>query len=247
MRPFFEKWQQAKGAFAPSQHAREDMEPIRPDSPARMAADAAIECINCARMLCRLRYRALELRLSRAGGAQPRVDARERRARRRDRRASAGGGGHGGCHACHSHQSCQEHCPQQLNPTASIAGPQAPHHVGLSQGRAGMNVRLYVWQRRRRQSWRRWCWRISSSSSMRRAKGSVPPTFSRARAAVSLWASFYGAVRRCRGHSRGDRRSQCPGRMVAARGSRRRHARAGVFGVLLLVLGLRAVVAVVLP
>jgi len=28
----------------------------------------------------------------------------------------------GGCHACHSHQSCQELCPQQLNPTASIAG-----------------------------------------------------------------------------------------------------------------------------
>ena len=28
----------------------------------------------------------------------------------------------GGCHACHSHQSCQELCPQRLNPTASIAG-----------------------------------------------------------------------------------------------------------------------------
>ena len=28
----------------------------------------------------------------------------------------------GGCHSCHSHQSCQEHCPQALNPTASIAG-----------------------------------------------------------------------------------------------------------------------------
>src|SRR6266702_4600679 len=28
----------------------------------------------------------------------------------------------GGCHACHSHQSCQEHCPKALNPTASIAG-----------------------------------------------------------------------------------------------------------------------------
>ena len=34
----------------------------------------------------------------------------------------AGGRGDGGCHACHSHQSCQEHCPQALNPTASIAG-----------------------------------------------------------------------------------------------------------------------------
>ena len=29
--------------------------------------------------------------------------------------------GAGGCHACHSHQSCQELCPQALNPTAAIA------------------------------------------------------------------------------------------------------------------------------
>ena len=30
--------------------------------------------------------------------------------------------GSGGCHACHSHQSCQQLCPQALNPTAAIAG-----------------------------------------------------------------------------------------------------------------------------
>ncbi len=38
------------------------------------------------------------------------------------RRALAAVAASGGCHACHSHQSCQEHCPQALNPTASIAG-----------------------------------------------------------------------------------------------------------------------------
>ena len=48
MRPFFEKWQQAKGAFVPSQTRGDEIERIRPDSPARIAADAAIECINCA-------------------------------------------------------------------------------------------------------------------------------------------------------------------------------------------------------
>src|SRR5258708_39814016 len=47
MRPFFEKWQQAKGAFAPSKTRADPIETIRPDSPARRAADAAIECINC--------------------------------------------------------------------------------------------------------------------------------------------------------------------------------------------------------
>src|SRR5260370_12978217 len=47
MRRFFEKWQQAKGAFAPSKTRHDPIETIRPDSPARRAADAAIECINC--------------------------------------------------------------------------------------------------------------------------------------------------------------------------------------------------------
>src|ERR1041384_6988766 len=31
MRPFFEKWQQAKGAFVPSRTRRDDVAPIRPD------------------------------------------------------------------------------------------------------------------------------------------------------------------------------------------------------------------------
>jgi fumarate reductase iron-sulfur subunit len=30
--------------------------------------------------------------------------------------------GDAGCHACHSHQSCTDHCPKHLSPTASIAG-----------------------------------------------------------------------------------------------------------------------------
>src|SRR6266699_2124908 len=87
MRPFFDKWQQAKGAFAPSKTRHDPIETIRPDSPARRAADAAIECINC-----------------------------------------------GGCHACHSHQSCQEHCPLSLNPTASIAGLKRRTAVSFLKG-----------------------------------------------------------------------------------------------------------------
>jgi fumarate reductase iron-sulfur subunit len=27
----------------------------------------------------------------------------------------------GGCQSCHTHQSCEQHCPKGLNPTASIA------------------------------------------------------------------------------------------------------------------------------
>src|SRR6266567_8814792 len=44
LRPFFDKWQQAKGVFAPSKTRHDPIETIRPDSPARRAADAAIEC-----------------------------------------------------------------------------------------------------------------------------------------------------------------------------------------------------------
>src|SRR5215470_12833709 len=47
MRAFFEKWQQAKGVFAPSKTRHDPVETIRPDSAARIAVDAAIECINC--------------------------------------------------------------------------------------------------------------------------------------------------------------------------------------------------------
>src|SRR5215471_1026175 len=67
MRPFFDKWQRAKGAFVPSRTRNDDRDDANAE---RLQAVAAS----------------------------------------------------GGCHACHSHQSCQELCPQRLNPTASIAG-----------------------------------------------------------------------------------------------------------------------------
>ncbi|MFY9835084.1 MAG: 2Fe-2S iron-sulfur cluster-binding protein [Xanthobacteraceae bacterium] len=122
MRPFFEKWQEAKGVFAPTKTRHDAIAQIRPDAPARMAADAAIECINCG--IC---YSACDTvrwnddylgpaALTRAwtlvndtrdGGNTARLQAIS---------------GSGGCHACHSHQSCQELCPQTLNPTAAIAG-----------------------------------------------------------------------------------------------------------------------------
>ena len=122
MRPFFEKWQQAKGAFAPSKTRHDPIETIRPDSPARRAADAAIECINCG--VC---YAACDVvrwnedylgpaALNRAWTLVN--DVRDTANVRRLEAVAASGG----CHACHSHQSCQEHCPLSLNPTASIAG-----------------------------------------------------------------------------------------------------------------------------
>jgi fumarate reductase iron-sulfur subunit len=122
MAPFFEKWQQAKGRFEPSKTRAEPIERISPESPARRAADAAIECINCG--VC---YAACDTVRWDPGYLGPAAlnrawtlvnDARDAGNGERLTAVAATGG----CHACHSHQSCQEHCPLALNPTASIAG-----------------------------------------------------------------------------------------------------------------------------
>ena len=122
MAPFFEKWQQAKGVFEPSKTRRDPIEQIRPDSPARRTADAAIECINCG--VC---YAACDTVRWNADYFGPAAltrawtlvnDERDAGGTARLQAVAAAGG----CFSCHSHQSCQELCPQALNPTAAIAG-----------------------------------------------------------------------------------------------------------------------------
>jgi fumarate reductase iron-sulfur subunit len=122
MAAFFEKWQDAKGVFAPSKTRHDAIEQIRPDSPARAVADAAIECINCG--VCyagcdTVRWNEDYLGPAALTRAWTLVnDARDSGNRDRLQAIAAAGG----CHACHSHQTCQELCPQALNPTAAIAG-----------------------------------------------------------------------------------------------------------------------------
>jgi fumarate reductase iron-sulfur subunit len=122
MTPFFEKWQRAKGAFVPSQSRHDPIAPVRPSSGPRVAADAAIECINCA--VCyaacdTVRWNADYFGPAALNRAWTLVNDQKDAGNATRLRALAS---EGGCHACHSHQSCQEHCPQGINPTASIAG-----------------------------------------------------------------------------------------------------------------------------
>jgi fumarate reductase iron-sulfur subunit len=122
MEAFFQKWQRAKGVFAPSKSRRDDIEPIRPDSAARKAADAAIECINCG--VCyagcdTVRWNSAYLGPAALTRAWTLVNDQRDAGNRARLQAIAT---EGGCHACHSHQTCQELCPQTLNPTAAIAG-----------------------------------------------------------------------------------------------------------------------------
>ena len=135
MRPFFEKWQRAQGAFKPSRTRHEAIAQIRPDTPARMAADAGIECINCG--IC---YAACDTVRWDAAYLGPAALNRAWTLFNDERDAGNAGrlsavAASGGCHACHSHQSCQEHCPQSLNPTASIAALKRRTAAAYLRGR----------------------------------------------------------------------------------------------------------------
>ena len=121
MRAFFEKWQDAHGVFEPSETRADPVEPILPTDAQRKAADAGIECINCG--VCysacdTVRWNEDYLGPAALNRAWTLVNDRRDsgQASRLQAVASAGG-----CHSCHTHQSCQEFCPQGLDPTGAIA------------------------------------------------------------------------------------------------------------------------------
>ncbi|HYL26088.1 MAG TPA: 2Fe-2S iron-sulfur cluster-binding protein, partial [Burkholderiales bacterium] len=122
MRIFFDKWERAKGHFERGATRADDFARVAPDSPARQAADAGIECIGCG--VC---YAACDVvswnpdylgpaALNRAWTLV--TDVRDAQTVERLRAIA----GDAGCHACHTHMSCTERCPKHISPTASIAG-----------------------------------------------------------------------------------------------------------------------------
>lgn len=122
MEPFFDKWVEAKGVFQGTKTRHDAMEPIIPDTAERVAASAAIECINCA--VC---YAACDSVSGNADYLGPAAlnrawslvnDVRDGAYEERIEAVS----GTGGCHNCHSQGGCAKYCPNELNPSASIAG-----------------------------------------------------------------------------------------------------------------------------
>ena len=116
---FFDKWQKAKATFSPTLTRDHEIQPVLPDS---KAADAAIECINCA--VC---YAACDVVANNSQYFGPAALNRawslindERDGGDEDRLAAANGAG--GCHNCHTQSNCARYCPNELNPTLSIAG-----------------------------------------------------------------------------------------------------------------------------
>jgi fumarate reductase iron-sulfur subunit len=122
MTPFFEKWQRAGGRFQGGARRGDPIPRIDPSSRERRDADAAIECINCA--VCYSACDTVAWNPAYLGpAALNRAWTLVNDARHVDsHRILDAIGEAGGCHACHTHGSCVEHCPVELNPTASIAG-----------------------------------------------------------------------------------------------------------------------------
>jgi fumarate reductase iron-sulfur subunit len=122
MTDFFDKWRDARGYFEPGARRGDDFAVVPPASPARQAADAAIECIGCG--VC---YSACDVvawdrdylgpaALNRAWTLVNDVRDAGNAAR------VTAVAGESGCQCCHTHMSCTSFCPKAIAPTYSIAG-----------------------------------------------------------------------------------------------------------------------------
>ena len=122
MRDFFDKWTRARGLFGGDRTRRDEFAAVKPDTPARAAADAGIECIGCG--VCHAACDVVGWRADFLGPAALNRawtlvnDVRDTRGRERLRAVA----GDAGCHACHTQGSCTKWCPKHLAPTAAIAG-----------------------------------------------------------------------------------------------------------------------------
>jgi fumarate reductase iron-sulfur subunit len=122
MTEFFDKWARAKGQFKGDRTRHDDFARVEPQSKARQAADAGIECIGCG--VC---YAACDVVAWRPDFLGPAAlnrawtlvnDVRDTHQLERLRAVA----GDAGCHACHTQGSCTDRCPKQLMPTTAIAG-----------------------------------------------------------------------------------------------------------------------------
>jgi fumarate reductase iron-sulfur subunit len=122
MREFFDKWARAKGQFTGTRTRADDFARVPPQSPAREAANAGIECIGCG--VC---YASCDVVTWRSAFLGPAAlnrawtlvnDVRDVQQRARLQAVA----GDAGCHACHTQGTCSERCPKKIEPTAGIAG-----------------------------------------------------------------------------------------------------------------------------
>jgi fumarate reductase iron-sulfur subunit len=122
MRDFFDKWARAKGRFEGTTTRRDDFARVEPQSPARIAASAGIECIGCG--VC---YASCDIVSQRPDYLGPAAlnrawtlvnDSRDQTNPERLAQVLAAPG----APSCHTQMNCTARCPQHLPLTAAIAG-----------------------------------------------------------------------------------------------------------------------------
>ena len=123
--PFFEKGVRAGGCFEGGRSREDELARIDPETPARRAASAAIECINCA--VC---HAACDTVAGRPDYVGPAALNRAWSLINDERHVAQGAlkkavRADGGCFTCHTQASCTAHCPVRLDPAGSIAGLKA--------------------------------------------------------------------------------------------------------------------------
>ena len=129
--PFIDTWQRAGAPFQGNATRHDPPARIKPDSKMRIAADAALQCINCA--VC---YSACDVVSWNPDYIGPaglnRAWTLINDCRHQDsERTFAMAFGDGGCGSCHSHGNCTRHCPVELRPSESIAGLKRAAFFGL--------------------------------------------------------------------------------------------------------------------
>ncbi|MBX2882313.1 MAG: succinate dehydrogenase/fumarate reductase iron-sulfur subunit [Granulosicoccus sp.] len=134
LEPFIDTWQKAGAIFEPTLDRHQAPAQVNPESKTRKAADASLQCINCA--VC---YSACDVVNWNRDYVGPAALNRawtlvndERHAGQKstlDKVFEAGG-----CSNCHSHGNCTRHCPIELTPSVSIAGLKRAAFKGVPKG-----------------------------------------------------------------------------------------------------------------
>ena len=121
MTPFFDKWAAARGSFVPTATRRDDFARVEPQSPARRAIDATIECIGCG--VCYASCDVVGWKPDYLGPAAL-IQAYRWLIDSRDESAGARLDGLEDpfrLYRCHTILNCTKACPKGLNPAAAIA------------------------------------------------------------------------------------------------------------------------------
>ncbi|MGI9372586.1 MAG: succinate dehydrogenase/fumarate reductase iron-sulfur subunit [Hyphomicrobiales bacterium] len=122
MDPFFDKWVKAEAVHHPSKSRHAAIEKIDTTTPERQAANASIECINCA--VC---YAACDTVAGNPDYLGPAALQRAWTIYNDEKNADKhtildAVSGPGGCLNCHTQGNCTAYCPNELDPMAAIAG-----------------------------------------------------------------------------------------------------------------------------